>query len=166
MKPKKQYEEAQLFQSRLDQIIDLKHPLCHLALQIDWEYFDNQLGESYTDKVGRPGIPTRVMVSLHYLKHTFNESDESVVERFLENPYWQYFAGLTYFTHQLPINPSSMTRWRQRIGNAGVDDLLTGILSAAVDSGTLKQSSLKRVNIDTTVQEKAISYPTRQRPGL
>jgi IS5 family transposase len=160
MKPKKQYEESQLFQSRLDQIIDLKHSLCILAKQIDWDYFDQKFGNQYSDTVGRPGISTRIMISLHYLKYTFNESDESVVIRFLENPYWQYFGGLTYFTHQLPINPSSMTRWRHRIGEDGIEELLTGILSAAIRSGNLKKSSLNHVNVDTTVQEKAITYPT------
>ncbi|MFA7711547.1 MAG: IS5 family transposase [Candidatus Neomarinimicrobiota bacterium] len=160
MKPKKQYEESRLFQSRLDQIIDLKHPLCVLAKQIDWEYFDQKFGGQYVDQIGRPGIPTRIMVSLHYLKHTYNESDESVVIRFLENPYWQCFGGLTYFTHRLPINPSSMTRWRNRIGEDGIAELLTVILNAAITTGELQEKSLNQVNIDTTVQEKAISYPT------
>jgi len=160
MKPKKQYEETQLFQSRLDQIINLKHPLCILAAKIDWQSFDEKFGQEYTDQTGRPGIPTRLMVSLHYLKHTFNESDESVVARFLENPYWQYFGGMTYFRHHLPINPSSMTRWRQRIGSEGIDQMLTILLQVALTSGKMGTKSMNRINVDTTVQEKAITYPT------
>jgi IS5 family transposase len=70
----------------------------------------------YNDGIGRPATPIRLMMGLHYLKHVYNESDESVVEKFLENPYWQYFCGLEYFQHELPVDPSSMTRWSKRVG--------------------------------------------------
>ena len=88
MQPKKQYEYPQLFQSRLNQILNLKHPLCILANKIDWSYFEQEFGCNYVESIGRPGIPIRLMVCLHYLKHAYNESDESVVSKFLENPYW------------------------------------------------------------------------------
>ena len=82
--PKKTQEE--LFRSRLDQILDSKHALFRLANQIDWSVFESEFGPLYADQVGRPGVSTRLMVGLHYLKHSFDESDESVVERFLDHP--------------------------------------------------------------------------------
>ena len=89
MQPKKHYEDPDLFRARLDQILDRQHALFLLTNQIDWSVFDEKFGSTYIDKKGRPGKPTRLMVGLLYLKSTFNESDESVVERFLENPYWR-----------------------------------------------------------------------------
>ena len=163
MKPKKQRSHPQLFQSRLDQIIDLKHSLCRLAKAIDWDRFDEELGGHYVDMVGAPGKPTRLMVGLHYLKYAFDESDEGVVERFVDNPYWQFFCWLEYFQHTFPIDPSSMTRWRKRVGPEGVETLLAELIDTTRRAGMLSESSLKRVVVDTTVQEKAIAFPTDAR---
>jgi len=126
-------QEAQgdLFQSRLDQILDNGHPLFQLARQIDWSFFDTEFGQLFVENVGRPGLPTRLIVGLHYLKHTFNESDESVVERFLENSYWQYFCGFEYFQHRLPLDPSSMVRWRKRLGPDTLEKLHVETLETA-----------------------------------
>lgn len=99
MKPKDpQNEQSDLFRARLDQILNREHPLFVLANQIDWSVFDKKFGTLYSEK-GRPGKPTRLMVGLHYLKHAYDESDESVVARLLENGYWQYFCGFEYFIH-------------------------------------------------------------------
>ena len=108
MTPKKQYEEPQLFQSRLDQILNLRHPLCALANQIDWKIFEEEFGAYYSEKRGTPGKPIRLMVGLHYLKHAFNESDESVVEHFIENPYWSRHAGMgmSIFSMNFPLTPA------------------------------------------------------------
>jgi len=84
-----------LFRSRLYQILDNKHPLFKLANSINWEYFKKEFGPFYVENKGRPGKPIRLLVGLHYLKHTYNESDESVVERFLENPYDGHTLGGT-----------------------------------------------------------------------
>src|SRR5215207_9557593 len=117
MKPKKSTIDVQedLFRLRLDQLLDQRHELYRLANKIDWSPFEAQFGLLYSDE-GRPAIPIRLMVGLHYLKHLFNESDESVVARWVENPYWQYFCGLCYMQHELPIDPSSLSRWRKRVG--------------------------------------------------
>jgi IS5 family transposase len=163
MKPKVQTEQPQLFQSRLDQILNMKHPLCILASQINWSYFEQTFGVYYSEERGAPGKPIRLVVGLHYLKHAYNESDESVVERFMENPYWQYFCGYEYFQHHLPIDPSSLSRWRGRVGAKGIEKLLKQLLQTAQRSGHLKRSDLNQVNVDTTVQEKAIAYPTDAR---
>jgi IS5 family transposase len=164
MKPKKQKREPQieLLETRLERLCDHSHPLYVLANQIDWSVFDAEYGELYSDK-GRPGLPTRVMVGLHYLKHTFNESDETVVWRFVENPYWQYFCGYEYFQHKAPIDPSSMTRWRNRIGSDRLKLMLSQTLETAKRRGDVGRCEFSRVNVDTTVQEKAVAHPTDAR---
>ena len=117
----------------------------------------------YVENTGRPGKPIWLIVALHYLKHTFDESDESVVERFLENPYWQYFAGFEYFQHELPLDPTSLVKWRHRIGSEGMEKVFYQTLKTAQQLGMLKRSHLNKVNVDTTVQEKAIAFPTDAR---
>ena len=164
MKPKKPQHQDQvdLFRSRLDQLLDRRHPLFVLADRIDWAVFVAKFGRLYADK-GRPALPTRLMVGLHYLKHAFNESDESVVARLLENPYWQHFCGFEFFIHRLPLDPSSLARWRKRIGPKDMEQLLAETLETAKRGGHLTEAHLERVNVDTTVQEKAIAYPTDAR---
>ena len=103
------------------------------------------------------------MVALHYLKYTYNLSDDDVVEAWVENPYWQYFSGMKYFVHEPPIDPSSMTRWRKRIGEAGAEELLKETIAAGLKLKAVKTFQLKRVNVDTTVQEKEIRFPTDAR---
>lgn len=161
MRPKKtKKNDLDLFRSRLDQILNRKHPLFKLANQIDWSYLNRELGMTYDDKRGRPAVPTRLMVGLNYLKHTFDESDESVLDRFIENPYWQYFCGFEYFVHEFPIDPSSMTRFRKRIGDAGIEKMFKALLDTGKQMKVIKVSHLNKVNADTTVQEKAITFPT------
>ena len=103
---------------------------------------------------------TRLMVGLLYLKHLHKLSDEQVVEGWLENPYWQYFCGESHFQTQWPIDPSSLTHYRQRIGEQGCEWLLQQTIAAGISSGAVRKSHLKRVKVDTTVQEKAVSFPT------
>ena len=154
---------GELFRSSLEQIVDRTHPLCTLANKIDWKRFDCSFGALFAQKKGRPALPTRLVVGLHYLKHAFNESDESVVARLLENPYWQYFCGFKHFQHELPIDPSSMTRWRKRLGPDKLEELLTVTIHTAKEGKLLTEKNLERVNVDTTVQEKAIAFPTDAR---
>ena len=148
---------------RLQLLVSHEHLLYRLAEAIDWARFEAELGSLYAEDVGRPGLPTRLMVGLHYLKYLFDESDESVVEKYVENPYWQFFCGRTYFEHELPCHPTSLVRWRWRLGAAGVEKLLTETLSTAKREQALRESEIRRVNVDTTVQEKAIAFPTDAR---
>ena len=104
---------------------------------------------------GRPGIPIRLMVGLHYLKHTYDLSDEEVVAQWAENPYWQYFCGETYFQQHLPIDPSQMTRFRKRIGETWREFMLGLTAHTGSVTKTASVASLSIVNVDTTVQEKA-----------
>jgi transposase, IS5 family len=148
---------------RLALIVAHQHPLYRLAKAIDWTRFEAEFGPLYAEDLGRPGLPTRLMVGLHYLKYLFDESDESVVEKFIENPYWQFFCGCQYFEHELPCHPTSLVKWRKRIGADGMEKLLTETLSTAKVERALRESEIKRVNVDTTVQEKAIAFPTDAR---
>ena len=161
MKPQPPADSAtdNLFRNRLDNLIDRRHELARLAALIDWERFDREWGEAFCEH-GRPAIATRLIAGLHYLKHTYGLSDDEVVQRWAENPYWQYFCGEMYFQHELPLNPSSLSRWRKRLGESGVESLLSATIEAAVEAKAVKRRDLKRVTVDTTVQEKAIAFPT------
>jgi IS5 family transposase len=163
MRPKKEVHNPDLFRARLDQILDPKHPLFKITKEIDWSFFDKEFEETYDPTTGRPGKSIRLMVGLHYLKYTFDLSDEAVLQGFLENPYWQYFCGFEYFQHELPTDPSNMTRFRERGGKEKFEKLLHVLLKTAMDLDFLKKNDFSKVNIDTTVQEKAIAFPTDSR---
>ena len=166
MKPKRsphRNRQHDLFRSELVQIIDLRHPLVKLAQTVDWDRLDELFGSTFCPDQGRPAISTRVMVSLHYLKYTHNLSDEGVVHGWVENPYWQYLSGMKFFEHKLPLDPSTMTRWRKRIGEAGAEELLKETIEAGLKLKVVKVSQLARINVDTTVQEKDIRFPTDAR---
>lgn len=151
---------SDLFRNRLENMLDQRHELYRLADLIDWSAFDSAFGELYCVDNGCPAKATRLMVGLQYLKHTYGLSDDAVVMRWVENPYWQYFCGEEYFLHQIPIDPSSMTRFRKRIGESGCEKILQATVKAGLQSKTIKPADLKRVTVDTTVQEKAVSFPT------
>jgi len=164
MRPKKSIHSPQLelFKIELRQIATKQHPLMKLAEQIDWAGFDERF-DAYFSEAGRPAIATRLMVSLHYLKYTYNLSDEETVARWVENPYWQYFSGRQHFEYKLPVDPSSMTRWRKRIGEDGAEALLKQTIETGIKQGYLKRTDCKRVSVDTTVQTKDIRFPTDAR---
>ena len=162
MKPSKPDNHPNLFRSQLSQILNLSHPLCRLSEQINWQRIEEQIDTLYAFGPGQPPIPTRLLVGLHYLKYSFDESDESVVERWVENPYWQYFCGYEYLQHELPLHPTSLVKWRHRMGDK-LEVLLAETVKVAMEAGALKSEALKHVNVDTTVQEKAIAFPTDAR---
>ncbi len=122
MKPKTQDATAfELFQAHFDQILNPDHRLVQLADRIDWPRFETAFADSYCEELGAPGKAIRLMVGLQYLKYAFDESGESVVDRWVENPYWQHFCGFRHMQHQAPIDPSSMSRWRKRVGPQHLD---------------------------------------------
>jgi IS5 family transposase len=163
MKPKEQTPQRQLFGAHLSELLNPEHPLYILAEQIDWQQFDVAIDDCYAEELGRPGVNTRLMVGLMYLKHAFNESDESVVARWVENPYWQFFCGCQYMQHELPIDSSLMSKWRKRVGAARLEKLLEVTIHAGLAIKAIKPKELEKVNVDTTVQEKAIAFPTDAR---
>jgi transposase, IS5 family len=160
MRPKKPQTtgEGDLFRARLDQIINLKHELVQLAGAIDWEWLDGEIAPLFSDK-GRPASPTRFMIGLLLLKHVFALSDEQVCERWVYDPYFQYFTGEAFFQHSFPHQRSDLSHWRSRLGGK-LELLLAETLRIAHAAGALRTKDLARVTVDTTVQPKAISFPT------
>lgn len=161
MKPPKaeKNNNQDLFRQRLDNIINMRHELVLLSLGIDWERLDTHFAQFFSQN-GRPGIPSRMMIGLHILKHTFALSDEEVCARWVENPYFQYFCGETFFQHDFPIERSSMTHWRKRVGDESLTMLLQESLSVALKAKALKPQDLTKITVDTTIQEKAVTFPT------
>jgi IS5 family transposase len=160
MRPKKHETTGSndLFRARLDQIINMKHELAQLAGKIDWNWLDSEIAPLYSDK-GRPGIETRFVVGLLLLKHIYGLSDEGVCERWIYDPYFQYFSGEEFFQHAFPHERSDLSHWRQRLGDK-LELLLAESLRVAHESGALRTKDLERVTVDTTVQPKAITFPT------
>ena len=109
MRPKREPEQPQreLFQIELEQLIDMHHPLVQLGMRIDWASFELALGATYHPTQGAPGISTRLMAALHYLKYQHDLSDENVVAAWVENPYWQHFSGQRTFQHRAPARPGN-----------------------------------------------------------
>ena len=158
-----QPQAAELFRPRLDELLNMKHPLVRLALLIAWAEIERTFAVSFTSGRGRPALPPRLIAGLLYLQHTFDASDEAVVNTWVENPYWQFFCGETYLQTELPIDPSSLTRWRKRIGEEGVETLLAASIEAARRGGVIQKASTQQVIVDTTVMPKAIAHPSDSR---
>ena len=177
------------FRSRLDQMIDLRHPLAVLASRMPWSQIEAALAPAFvrksingkviehddlfgntleiagggTSAAGRPRLPIRLMSALLYLKHAFNLSDEELVERWAENVVWQYFSGQTYYEPRLPCDATQVGRFRTAIGEAGVEELLKATIDTAVTTKAVRPAEFERVIVDSTVQEKAIAHPVDSR---
>ena len=147
-----------LFRARLEQIINMRHELVQLAGRLDWEWIDGEIAPLYSDQ-GRPGVETRFVIGLLLLKHIYGLSDEGVCERWVHDPYFQYFTGEEFFQHEFPHERSDLSHWRKRLGDK-LDLLLAESLRVAHQSGALRTKDLARVTVDTTVQPKAITFPT------
>ena len=177
------------FRSRIDQMIDLRHPLSILASRMPWQEIEASLAHNFARKVkagkkvediglfgpevkvvgggiskaGRPRLPLRLMVSLLYLKHAFDESDEGVCERWSETPTWQYFSGLDYFEHKLPCDPTLLVKFRRLLGEEGVEEMLSHTVAAAQNLKFISKKQIETVIVDSTVQPKAVAHPTDSR---
>ena len=154
---------GELFSYPLREHLNLKHPLIRLCDLIDWDRIDTLGIAQFKSHTGRPATSPRLIAGLLYLQHAFDLSDEEVVWRWVENPYWQVFTGEMYLQTEPPIDPSSLTRWRKRLGEAGVEELLSVTLAASVGCRAIKPGSLKTVIVDTTVMPKAVAHPTDSR---
>lgn len=151
---------SDLFRQELKDLVDPGNRLVILSDFVDWNHVEEAMQRYYPAEVGNPATPSRLMAGLLYLKALYNASDEALVRTWVENPYWQYFCGEQYFRHDLPINPSSLSKWRKRLGKDGHNILLGEILGLAMRVGFITRRELLKVNVDTTVQEKNIRYPT------
>jgi IS5 family transposase len=128
--------QKDLFRPPLDRIIDLDHALVRLAGEIDWDFLDGRFSSVCRSGAGQPPLATRLVAGLLILKHMHDLSDEALCARWLENPYYQFFCGEESFQHQLPFERSSLTRWRQRLGEEQMAALLQESLSVAWRPGT------------------------------
>jgi len=162
MKPKSQEFDpnGDFFKQELKEIIDPSHRLCLLADLLNWEAFEQGFSVYFSDEKGRAATPSRLIAGLFYLKSLYALSDDQLIHTWVENPYWQYLCGEQYFQHDFPIDRSTLSLWRKRIGPKGIEKLLTVVLEAASSQGYLSARELSRVIADTTVQEKAIRFPT------
>lgn len=154
---------GELFRQPLAEMLNLAHPLIKLADIINWEEIDQTFRAHFSSTKGRPALSPRLVAGLLYLQHAYDCSDEEIVNTWFENPYVQYFTGETYFQTEAPLDSSSLTRWRKRIGEEGVETLLLVTIEAARRIGMIKTSSVNRVIVDTTVMPKAVAYPTDSR---
>jgi IS5 family transposase len=136
MQPKRQERGAfELSQAHFDQLLNPNHELVQLARRIDWAQFDVALADCFSPDMGAPAKATQLMVGLHYFKYAFNES---LVERWVENPYWQYFCGFTRLQHECPIHPTSMTKWRNRVGADRLQSLLQETIALGRREGFIR----------------------------
>lgn len=147
-------DQLDMFRPQLKQLLAPSHELVQLAEEVDWAWIEEGLKDNYAE-VGRPSVPIRCMVGMLLLKYMFNESDESVLDRWVENPYWQYFTGEQFFQHEKPFDASDFPKFRHRIGEQGMEKILS--LSIKLHPGAEKEAE---VQIDPTVQEKNITFPT------
>ena len=149
--------QLEMFKTVLVSFINQEHELCLLAKKIDWQRIENEFAPLY-GTVGRPSIPIRTIVGLLLLKQMYNLGDETVVERYLENPYWQHFCGEIYFQYRLPFDPSDFVHFRHRIGAEGMKKIFQQSIDLFGEQVIKKE--VREVRVDTTVQEKNITYPT------
>ncbi len=150
--------QMSIFEVALESFIDMNHELVLLSKQIDWKAVESEFAEYYCADNGRPSVPIRKMVGMLLLKNIYNLSDEGVVARWMENPYMQYFTGEKVFQKRPPMNPIDMTKFRKRIGTIGSEKIFK--ISLLVNAKEITAKEMKLVMIDSTVQEKNITFPT------
>jgi IS5 family transposase len=146
--------QQNLFKTRLTELINMDHPLVKLAQEISWDKMEQEFAGFFSEQ-GRPCVAIRKIAGMLLLKEMFKASDESVVERWIENAYWQYFTGETFFQTDQPFDPSNFVHFRNRIGERGLEFLLGQSVSLHPKAQTEDE-----VQIDTTVGEKNITFPT------
>jgi len=168
MRPKKtasKIRTASLFNPRLEDLLDPQNAYYKLASKIDWDWLEEELGKEYSQK-GRCGVPTRLLVGLHLIKHTEGISDEKVCSDWVMNPYYQFFCGEDYLQHKLPIDRSSMSNWRKRMGEEKLEKLISETLRVACEVGAMRVQDAQKVIVDSTVMEKNITHPTDAKSAL
>ncbi|MCJ7581560.1 MAG: IS5 family transposase [Candidatus Aminicenantes bacterium] len=143
-----------LYRQQLENLVNPKHPLCKLRRLIPWDELEDHF-ESLYHQTGRPAKPIRLMLSLLILKQLYNLSDETIVQRWVENPYFQFFSGESVFQWDFPCHPTDLVYFRKRIGEEGVEK----ILKVSIELHA-KRAKEKEVLVGTTVQEKNITFPT------
>ncbi len=183
------FSTPDFFRSRIDAMVDQKHPLFILASRMPWAQLEATLRAAKVSQVktpttelrddlfgcseqtkhrtntnaGRPALSVRLLAGLLYLKHAYNESDESVCAKWAENPYWQYFCGEEYFEPRHPCDATKLVHFRDWLEASGAEHLLASTINTAVNIEAIKPKEFETVIVDSTVQEKAIAFPTDSR---
>jgi transposase, IS5 family len=149
--------QLEIFKTVLASFINPQHELCLLAKEIDWDYLEKEFAPLYGE-VGRPSIPIRTIVGLLLLKQIYNLGDKTVMERYIDSPYCQHFCGKIYFQYKLPFDPSDFVHFRHRIGPKGMEKIFKQSIDLFGKYFICRE--VKEVRVDTTVQEKNITFPT------
>lgn len=144
----------------LSDFIDMKHPLVRMAERMQWEIFEAHWRGLFSDAGGPMANSGRRVAGLLMLKHMEALSDERLMELWVTNPYYQYFCGERRFQHRAPANPTTLIKWRRRLGEEGMEWLLTTVVESAIESGAVERASLAHLSVDSTVMEKNIAHPT------
>lgn len=161
MLPKRtNHRQGRLFEQRLSDQLNPKNELALLASYIKWEALEKEFAPFFDNDDGKPAKPVRLITGLMILQHMYKLSDEAVVARWVENPYWQLFCGYDYLQWEFPLHPTTLTKWRQRLGEDGLSKVLCIVIETARSMGAINVSSCKKVIVDTTVAPKAVAYPT------
>ena len=155
--------QEDFFRGRLSSELNPKHPMVILSSMIPWSDLEVEFADLYQpdrNLGGRPPKPIRLMIGILLLQHLHKLSDEQVVQNWVENSYWQFFCGYDFLQWELPIDPSSLTRFRSRLGTDRMEIILSLTVSMAVKSAAVKVKDLEKVIVDTTVMPKNIEFPT------
>lgn len=155
---KNKVNEPNIFQMYLPNILNLSHPLCKLADVICWDDLNETFKPLYCEDLGRPAKAVRLMVGLHYLKYMKNLSDEILVEQWIENPYWQYFCGEEYFQTEFPIHPTSMTKWRNRLKESNLNELLETTIKIGLKTRTIKKAVSKKLMLIPRFRKRTLLF--------
>lgn len=157
-----QNNQEELFRNRLSNQLNMNHELIKLSSATNWSWIETEIASICPDKggAGRKALPIRLVIGLLLLQNIYNLSDEEVIKRWVENPYWQYFCGYDYLQLSNPLDASSLTRWRKRLGASGMEKILTMSIETGLTIGAVKPKHLEEVSVDTTVMPKNISFPT------
>ena len=159
MKPtRSNNQQNELFNSRLSNLLSPNHPLIQLSKIIDWKTLEQELSKLFVQEIGQPAKPVRLIVGIFMLQHMYGISDENVVYRWVENPYWQFFCGYDFLQHEVPLHPTSLIRWRHRLGEGGLTKILEGTIVAALLTGAIKKKACQKSLLTQPSCQKRLNF--------
>lgn len=163
MTPKRtNHRQGELFSARLSEQLNPNHSLLIFGKLVDWEELEQAFADHFNEE-GAPAKPVQLVTGIFMLQHMSGLSDEQVVKAWVENPYWQLFCGYDFLQWKFPLHPSSLSRWRKRLGKKGMQKILSEIVRSALAGDVIQKHDLRAVIVDTTVMPKNIAFPTDSR---
>ena len=157
------HEQGELFSPRLSKLLNPNHSLLLFAELIDWQRLEREFINFFTEETGAPAKSVRLVTGIFMLQHMSGLSDEEAVKLWVENPYWQLFCGYDFLQWKFPLHPSSLSRWRTRLGKSGMQKILSETIRSALAGDVIQESDMSSVIVDTTVMPKNIAFPTDSR---